>query len=366
MARSSLTVFSLITALALSACSGPSPVPDASASATSTPSPSTSSSVSASAVASPSPSTSTAKADTGHIVLSCTQELDIKKAPKRVITMGDDAMSFLWEMGLQDTVVGMGKALPKDVYEPEVLEALKDVPIIEGSKTEGGGALLSTESLLALTPDLVIGFDSGADRKALTNAGVHFYSPDAWCAERKVAIGSDETTTDAIPASFDLVKSEARKYGTIFHAEEKAEALVKKLDDQIEKVKQAASEDQGTAMALYLDEGNDKFFGYGAGSMIQPQFDAVGLTNVYADRKERLIEGMSMEEVLKHNPKTIVIFYQHGTSEGIINTFSSIAGADKLDAVKNKRILTLQNRFADPPSPNSIRGVEKISEFLNK
>ncbi|WP_336249344.1 ABC transporter substrate-binding protein [Stomatohabitans albus] len=364
--KHSILIKALTAALCLgtlAACTAPTPNGSDTPSATTAPTSEPAASESTDAA---SDTESTSAADGTNIVLSCTQELNIDKAPARVITMGDDAMSFLWEMGLQDTVVGMGKPLPKDVYGPEVLEALKDVPIIEGSKTEGGGALLSTESLLALTPDIVIGFDSGADREALTKAGVWFYSPDAWCPERKVKIGSDETTTDAIPASFDLVKSEARKYGEIFHQEDKAEALVKKLDGQIEAVKKAATEDKGTAMALYLDEGNDKFFGYGAGSMIQPQFDAVGLKNVYADVKDRLIEGMSMEEVLKHNPQTIVIFYQHGTPEGIINTFKGIAGADQLDAVKNNRILTLQNRFADPPSPNSIRGVEKISEFINQ
>lgn len=296
-------------------------------------------------------------------VMSCTQELEVKESPKRVITMGDDAMAFLWEMGLADRVVGMGKPLAEEVYEPEVIEALKDVPVIEGSKTEGGGTILSTESILALTPDLVIGYDTGADREALTKAGILFYSPDAWCEDHG---GADKDSFELPPASFDLVRTEAQKYGKLFHMEDKAEELIKKLDSKIEEVEKDASDSRGTGMAIYIDEGNDQFWAYGKASMVQPQFDAVGLKNVYADRKERLIEGMSMEEVLNKNPETIVLLYGNGTPEGVKKTFTSISGASNLDAVKNNKLYTMPFRFTDPPSPNSIKGVEKLNETLGK
>lgn len=297
-------------------------------------------------------------------VMSCTQELEIKESPKRVITMGDDAMAFLWEMGLADRVVGMGKPLAEEVYDKEVVEALKDVPVIEGSKTEGGGTILSTESILALTPDLVIGYDTGADREALTKAGVHFYSPDAWCEDH--GGNADKDTFELPPASFDLVREEARKYGKLFHMEDKAEELIKKLDNKIDEVEKDASDSRGTGMAIYIDEGNDQFWAYGKASMVQPQFDAVGLKNVYADRKERLIEGMSMEEVLNKNPETIVLLYGNGTPDGVKQTFTNISGASNLDAVKNNKLYVMPFRFTDPPSPNSIKGVEKLNEILGK
>ncbi|WP_336249342.1 ABC transporter substrate-binding protein [Stomatohabitans albus] len=343
----------------LAACSAPAPTPvdDASASASTT--------AEASSAANGSESSEHGEATVANNeprkVMSCTQELTVEKSPQRVITMGDDAMAFLWEMGIHDRVVGMGKALATEVYEPEVLEALKDVPIIEGQKNPGGGSTLSTESILALNPDLVIGYDTGADREALTKAGVLFYSPDAWCP--------DETGSDAVElptANFDLVKTEARKYGKLFMMEDKAEEIIAQLDGKIEEVKKASPQDRGTGMAIYIDEGDEQFWAYGKASMVQPQFEAVGLKNVYADRKERLIEGMSMESVLDQNPETIVLLYGSGTAEGAKNTFMGINGASNLDAVKNNKLFTMPFRFTDPPSPNSIRGVEKLAETLGQ
>ena len=359
MNRNAALLLSCVAGLALGACTAPAPTAvDASASQT----------VEASAAASSASNTQTSESTAASAqagvrkVMSCTQELEIKESPKRVITMGDDAMAFLWEMGLADRVVGMGKPLAEEVYEPEVVQALKDVPVLEGAKTEGGGTILSTESILALTPDLVIGYDTGADREALTKAGVHFYSPDAWCEDHG---GKGDKETFELPkASFDLVRTETRKYGTLFHMEDKAEELIKKLDSKIEEVEKDATDDRGTGMAIYIDEGNEQFWAYGKASMVQPQFEAVGLKNVYADRKERLIEGMSMEEVLNKNPETIVLLYGSGTPEGVKKTFSAIAGASNLDAVKNDKLYTMPFRFTDPPSPNSIKGVQKLNETL--
>ncbi|WP_336249343.1 ABC transporter substrate-binding protein [Stomatohabitans albus] len=343
-------------ALALSACTAPAPTEvggSSEAAVSNTPSETT-------ATQATSEPAKVAK-DEPTKVMSCDQELTFEKAPERIVTLADDSISFLWELGLHDKVVGMGKAPNPEVYKPDVLEALNQVPIIEGSKTEGGGAVLSTESILALDPDLVIGYDSGADREGLNKAGVPFYSPEAWCITK----GSN-IPDDVEPASFDLVEREVLSYGKIFHIEDKATELVKNLDNQIEAIKSQSPDSRGTAMAVYINEGSDKFFAYGKTSMVQPLFEAVGLTNVYGDRKERRIDGMSMEEILKRNPDNIVLLFNSGTGEGSKETFKSIVGASNLDAVKNNKLYAMPFRFVDPPSPNTVNGLERLNELFGQ
>lgn len=288
-------------------------------------------------------------------VMSCTQELTFDKAPERVVVMGDDAPSYLYAMGLIDKIVAVGKKVDPAVYPDEVVKALDKVPLLEGTKTEGGGAMLSTETLLSVNPDLVIGYDSGADRKALNQAGVPLYSPDAWCPD-----------LDLGPVSFNNINDEVKKYGEIFHAPDKAEALIKDLSTKIKEVESASPADRGTGVGIYIDEGSEQFWAYGNASMVQPMFEAVGLKNIYADSKERLIEGMSMEKLLEANPETVVLLYQHGTPESVKQTFTNITGASNLRAVKENKLYAMPFRFTDPPSPNSVTGVEKLNEILGK
>lgn len=349
----SFTLRSLIIAaasmVALSACSAPAPKPvesaSAEASATATAAEQTESEAASSEVAKNEPVK----------VMSCKQELTFEKAPERIILLGDDSVPFILGLDQVDKVVAMGEKVADGVYDDATKKMLDDLPFLEGTKTSGGGTQVSTEKILEHNPDLVIGYDSGVDREALTKAGVPLYSPDAWCPDAKLP-----------RASFDLVNSEIRKYAKMFFAEEKGEAMIKDLEGKIAAVKTASGGDRGTGMGVYIDEGAKEFWGYGNTSMVNPQFEAVGLKNVYDDRDERLIEGMSMEEVLSKNPQTIVLLYQNGTPDGVKKTFTSIPGASDLDAVKNNKLFAMPFVYTDPPTPTSVEGVEKLSEILGK
>lgn len=297
-----------------------------------------------------------ALAKTGeHKVMSCNEELTFEKAPERIVLMGDDAVPFVLAMGMLDNVVAIAEKVPEGLYDDETYRKIQALPFLEGTKAEGGGAKLSTEAILEVSPDLVIGYDTGADRDGLRKAGVPLYSPDALCPN-----------FDLKPVTFESIYGDVNKYATIFHKEAEGEALIKELDSKIKTVQRVAPADRGTGMAIYIDEGTTEFWGYGNASMVNPQFEAVGLKNVYADRNERLIEGMSVEEVLSKNPGTIVLLHQGGTSEGVKKTFEALPGAANLDAVKNGKVYTMDFFYTDPPTPNSVKGVEKLNELLGK
>lgn len=360
MSRQSIAItIAALSLLGLTACTAAEPIDKESGAASPSTTPTAAvTSESESASESEASSETTAKG-APRTVMSCDQELTFDKAPERIVTLADDSISFLWELGLHKRVVGMGKAPSPEVYPPDVLEELKEVPLIEGSKTEGGGAVLSTESIMALNPDLVIGYDSGADREGLNKAGVPFYSPEAWCKTKAANISDD-----APAATFDLVAKEVRQYGKIFDKEDEAEQLIVDLEKKIDAVRDKSPQDRGTAMAVYINEGSAKYFSYGKTSMVQPLFEAVGLKNVYADRKDRRIDGMSMEEILKQNPETIVLLFNSGNGEGSKETFAQLPGASNLDAVKNNKVYTMPFRFVDPPSPNTVHGLEKLNEIF--
>lgn len=286
-------------------------------------------------------------------VKSCTQELTFDKAPERVVLLNDIGVPFLAGLNKLDKVVAMSKKPSAEIYADEVYNELEQVPLLEGTNNAGGGVTVAVEKILEVHPDLVVGTTSAADTEALKKAGIHFYVPDQYCKELPKK-----------PASFEDMAKESMKFAKIFNDEAAGEKLVADLNAKIEAVRKDAPKDRGTGMGIYIDEGTEEFWGYGNASMVQPLFEAVGLTNVYSDNPERLIEGMSMEAVLDKNPGTIVLLYLNGTPEGVIKTFESIPGASQLDAVKNKKVYAMPFRLTDPPSPVTVTGVEKLNSLL--
>ncbi|WP_336249346.1 ABC transporter substrate-binding protein [Stomatohabitans albus] len=338
MARYSLVAFTLIGCVSLSACSTTQPA--SVSSSTATPAPGTSGSP---AVAN----------EPAIKVMSCTQTLTFDRAPERVVLLGDDSIPFMNEMGLLDKVVALGEPIPEGIYSDELMAKLSSIPLLDHVENATGGSQVSTETLLAANPDLVVGYDSGADRAALTQAGVPFYSPDAWCPDVK--------TSHAI---FHDINDEVRKYAAIFDVADEGEALIKRMNARVAEIKSMNATPRGTGMALYASQGKTTYTAYGNGSMVQPMFEAVGLENVYANRDERIIRDTAIEAILTENPGTVVLLYQRDDPEALKQAFVALPGAQDLDAVKNNKVYALPFVYTDPPTPNTIEGVEKLNELL--
>ncbi|WP_336249348.1 ABC transporter substrate-binding protein [Stomatohabitans albus] len=344
----SAVLLSLFAALALSACTTPSPV-DQSASPSSTGEP-----TSASASTSEASSDATTASATGK-VMSCTDELTFDTPPKRVVMVGDDPAAYLLGLGVVDSVIGRGEDIPPGVYNAEDEKALNAIPQLEHTVPEGGGATVSTEVLLDQNPDLVISYDTGADRAALRSAGVPMYTSDQFCPDYK-----------PVPASFDLVAKEYEKYGKIFGKEDEAKQKIDEFQSKVDAIKAAAPADLGSAMALYVTAGDPVFYTYGNGSMIHPIMETVGLQNVYANDPNRLIGEIAVEKILEENPDHIILLHDDNDEQAVLDTFLKSPGASDLKAVKENKVYPLPFVFTDPPSPTSVIGVEKLSEQIKK
>ena len=353
MARISSLALAITGLVVLSACTAPSPVGSASQSGAAAQSSASAAVPSADSSSSESESSSMASTAGPVKVMSCTQELTFDKAPERVVLLSDDSVPFMIEMGLLDKIIGLGEAIPEGVYDEASMAKLAKVPMLESRENENGGTEISTETLLAANPDLVIGYDTGADREALTKAGVPFYSADAWCPDfpKKEAI-------------FHNINDEVRKYAKIFFVEEKGEDLIKKMNSDIEAVQKANPNPRGTGIALYAVAGKATYSAYGNSSMVHPMFKAVGLENVFGDNPDRVIRNTAIETVLEKNPGTVILLYQGDDPEQLKKEFAAQPGAHDMDAVKNNKVYALPFVYTDPPTPNTIVGVEKLNELL--
>ncbi len=283
-------------------------------------------------------------------VQSCDEVLVFDEAPTKVVMLGDTSASVLAELGVLDHVTARAGVLREDAYDQETLTELIAIPTIASTELDTGGANVSTEAILATGADLVIGYDTGVDRDSLRASGVPVYSPVAMCANYSVD-----------KASFDLVNDEVTRLASVFGVPEKGAAVVTNLNEQVANL--GGETEKGSAAALYITPGSSTFYAYGSSSMVQPIFEANGLTNVYADETSRVFDA-SMEDLLQRNPDYIVLIYGDGNIEEAESTFATFSGVEELKAVKDGRVVAMAMPFTDPPTPTSVAGAVKLAELL--
>lgn len=302
-----------------------------------------------------SPSPTAAAADFPVDVESCAETLTFDQAPERILLLSETDFSILHDLGLADRVVAKAGNRRIDDEFPELNEALDAIPSLEAGDTGTGGAKVSTEAALSVKPDVVFGYDEGADREKLAASGVPLYSPDAMCPGY---------TTDH--ASFDLVDAEIDKVAAMFGVPDEAAEVKAKVAERLEEVeKNAPEEAQASAAALFVMPGTTQFYSYGTSSMVQPIFEVNGLSNVFDDRKERVFEA-SMEALLEHDPEWLVLMADSSTPEEAEQILLTYPGAEGLQAVEKDQVVYLPFVLTDPPTTLSVDGAVRLGELLER
>ena len=138
-------------------------------------------------------------------VVSCGIPLRLDAPPSKVLVLGETGFSNLAALGLVDRVALRAGVAHFDSAAPDLQATYDAIPAVDAGRGENGAVILSTEVALKAGVDLVIGYDKGVDREALTKAGIKLYSPEAYCP-----------TYAGGKASWHLVEEELTKLATIF------------------------------------------------------------------------------------------------------------------------------------------------------
>lgn len=299
-------------------------------------------------------SSSVASSEGGYPIdiVSCGQNLHFDRPPSRVIMLGDTGYSNLDALGLADRVslragdAHYGSAAPELQTKHDAIES------VDAGKTDTGGVMLSTETVLNSKADLVIGYDKGVEREQLASAGVQLYSPEAYCPNYSVD-----------KASWDLIDTEVNNLARIFGKPDAAATVLSGLRSKTDALKAAAPADRGSAAAIYMATGATQLSFYGRSSMVQPIFEANGLSNVYADNSSRVFDG-AMEDLLEKNPDWIVLLSSGASDEETLEAFRSFNGMQQLKAVEKGQVVVLPFVLTDPPNVLSVEGAAALAEKI--
>ncbi|HZK04785.1 MAG TPA: ABC transporter substrate-binding protein [Actinomycetaceae bacterium] len=280
---------------------------------------------------------------------NCDVQVTFEKAPERVILLETAPVTILDGIGVLDRVVSRAGTFSPEYYDDDINQQLDSIPMLSDEIDASGHLMINAEVVLAQTPDLALGLPDGLTREGLLDGGANTLIQPIYCPS-----GVGDTT-------FETLYDQIAVYGQIFDRNAEAEELITNLQQRVTAVEELTAESTDrTAAVLYPSVGGGPLYAYGRASMAQPQLEAAGFENVFADSADRVFE-VSIEELLGRNPDALILLYQDDET-GIVNEITSLPGSDALQAIQNDDVLVQLFNFTEPPTPLSVTGLERIIE----
>ncbi|URN00863.1 ABC transporter substrate-binding protein [Actinomadura madurae] len=292
----------------------------------------------------------------GHPVTveNCGVDVTLDRAPSRVMIVNSAPLQYLSSLGVLDRLASRAGKFPAEYYSEQTFAAVRRVPSLTDRLGSDGHLRISTESIIAEEPDLLLGLPEGVTRESLAATGIPVLLEPSFCPE-----GIEDP-------GYETIYGQMRLYGKVFGREAKAEQAVTDLRRRIETVEAGLPAQKGRKVAvLWPYRGEGTIGAYGGQSMATPQLETLGARNVFADVDKRVFE-VSMEELLGRDPDVIVLLHTDGTDQEIKQALLDIPGARDLRAVKNDAITVQLFNFTEPPTPLVLDGLERLAAYLKE
>lgn len=280
-------------------------------------------------------------------VQNCGDEVEVPRSPERIVLLTGTDVGFLAELDALDRVVGKAGAYPPDYYDEETNAAVADIPELSSRLDDKAALQISDEVILEAEPDLVLDQVRTDRFTGLGEFDIPVLNDEAMCPDGITNPG------------FDAVYEQLRTYGRVLDREDAAEDAVQRLEKRVTEARNRGTEDEDrTAAVLYPARGSAPT-AYGNRSMAAAVVEEAGFTNVYDDLDVRRTE-VSAENLVGRDPDVIILLHVDGSPAQVERSLTTLPGADRLTAVRNDDVMTMLFNFAEPPTPTTVDGMEKI------
>lgn len=258
-------------------------------------------------------------ASDGHYPLTvqnCGATVTFGAEPKRVVLLKSAAVPYLQQLGVLDHVITRAGCYPDAYYDDATRAALDKIPLLTDKTDTSGHLQISKEVVISQEPDLVLGEVDNLNRDTLSAVKIPLLEEPGLCKE-----GLDHP-------GFDDVYSQMEFYGKVFHREDKATAAVTAFKKRVADVESTATgAEMRTAAVLYPTVGGGVTYAYGSRSMAEPQLEAAGFTNVFANVNERVFE-VTLEKLIGLNPDVLILLYSDGDPTKVTQAITALPGAE--------------------------------------
>lgn len=282
-------------------------------------------------------------------ITSCNREVTFKQAPTHALSHDINMTQMMLALGLKSRMVGYSGISGWKAVTPQMSVLLDGLP-------ELAAKYPSVETLLNANVDfLFAGWDYGMrvggdlTPQTLAPLGINVYELTESCAfvMKRPAASLDDTYNDL------------RNLGRIFDVQDRANALIAQMQEQVAQVQQDLPAEKPRVF-LY-DSGEDRAMTSGRLGMPQALIDAAGGRNILDD-VEASWTRVNWETVVERNPQVIVIVdYSEVTAEQKQQFLLDNPALQGVDAIKNQRFIVIPYVQATPGIDN-VLAVETLAK----
>lgn len=258
----------------------------------------------------------------------------IPGVPQRIISLSPSTTEIAFALGLAGRVVAVDKFSD---YPAEVknLDKINTTP-------------LSLEQVVALKPDLVLAASiiSPDDIKKLSDLGMPV-----------LVVGSAAMTIDNVTADIAMV-------GKATGSDDKAKVIVDGMKQKADAVKAKLANAKTKPKVYWELDATDPTKPYtpGPGSFINDIITQSSATNVAANAKSPYAQ-INAEEVVAANPDVIILSdFAYGTT---VESVRARSGWSAINAVKNNRVLPIDDNLVSRPGPRLVEGFEAAAKLIH-
>ncbi|MFC4334558.1 ABC transporter substrate-binding protein [Salininema proteolyticum] len=288
----------------------------------------------------------------GEGIANCGFTVEVDKAPERAVTLDQNSLEILLELGLGDRVHGTAN-LRTDVPE-RYQDEFEGVEVLNDS-------WLTAEQLREAAPDFVYsGFkehyskDGVGTREELADLGLPTYASSVSCPEM-----SEGDT------AFDRLFTDYANIGEVFGVEDRASDLVDAQQQKLDDAAEAGEKIDGLKVAWVYSFAEGQPYVAGNDGIPQALSDTMGVENVFADVDEAWPE-VSIDEIALREPDVIVLgdISERGmpgdSASDKIDELRDNPVTSQMDAVKEDRLIEVPGIAMDP----SVRSVDVLDQFV--
>lgn len=261
------------------------------------------------------------------------REITLDEPATRIVALTPSDCEILYALGAGELLVGRGTYCdyPAEVTEVTVVESGSDTNIEQIVALEPQVLLMST---MSQTEEQV---------QQLEAAGVH-------------VVVSDAQDIAGVYTAIEMI-------GTLVGKQAEAEALCASMQATFDTLAETATGDGSETVYFEVSPLEYGLWAAGTGTFMDEIANLIGLTNCFAD-----VAGwsaVSEEQVLERNPDyivTISMYFGEGPTpeEEILGR----TGWENVTAVKNGKILNLQNNELSRPAPRLAEGAQALYDFV--
>lgn len=259
--------------------------------------------------------------------------IELEKPAERIVALTASDCEILYAIGAGDTLVGRGTYCD---YPDEVLEVPE---VASGDNT-------NIEEIIALEPDVLLMSDMAQTEEQVAQleaAGIR-------------VVVSEAVDIEGVYTAIEMI-------GTLMGREENAAALIDDMKNTFTELQEKSTGDGSKTVYFEVSPLEYGLWTAGANTFMDEITGMLGVTNCFAD-----VDGwseISEEQVLERNPDfivTITMYFGEGPTpeEEIL----SRAGWENVTAVKNHKILNLQNDELSRPAPRLADGAQLLYDFI--